>query len=98
MVTGASAGRTVLELWRMLGFDTDRIHWLGPTVPAKAVVFSCRAPLIHPWLSLRTLEAFGIQHDSVPLANRKTVRETGESPCTGMCAYTMSFRLTYFLP
>ncbi|KAJ7135871.1 hypothetical protein C8R44DRAFT_869573 [Mycena epipterygia] len=33
-------------------------------VEAETMIFSCGAVLIHPWLSLKTLEAFGIKYDA----------------------------------
>lgn len=72
VVSGAAPKDKIAELWKLLGWEHGRIHG-GQRTAAKTVVFSCRAPLVHPWLSLRTLEAFGLMSTTVPLAERKKV-------------------------
>ena len=58
----------------MLGFQHDRVHHGGRGMGAKAIISSCRYPLVHPWLSLKTLETFGLGlQGSVPLQDRKKV-------------------------
>ncbi|KAI0649538.1 hypothetical protein C8Q79DRAFT_519183 [Trametes meyenii] len=72
-VAGRTPGSAVSEMWEMLGFPSPQVHYNSPRVAAKALVFSCRAPLVHPWLSLRSLETFGLDPTSVPLEKRKKV-------------------------
>lgn len=72
VVSGAAPKDKIAELWKMLGWEHGRIHG-GQRTAAKTIVFSCRAPLVHPWFSLRTLEAFGLMTTTVPLAERKKV-------------------------
>ncbi|VDC04716.1 unnamed protein product [Peniophora sp. CBMAI 1063] len=72
VVTGRASGKAVSERWDMLGIPANSVHHRG-SVGAKAMVFSCRAPLIHPWLSYRALEKFGLNSTNVPLEKRKKV-------------------------
>ncbi|KAI0766167.1 hypothetical protein BD413DRAFT_605985 [Trametes elegans] len=72
-VTGRPPARAVEEMWTMLGLDEGRVHFGEDVVAAKAVIFSCRAPLVHPWLSMRTLETFGLDPRGEPLSQRKKV-------------------------
>ncbi|KAI0777507.1 hypothetical protein BD413DRAFT_181118 [Trametes elegans] len=73
VVTGRSPGPAVSEMWEMLGMEGSRIHYGTRRIAAKAIIFSCRSPLIHPWPSLRTLETFGLNPDGVPLDERKKI-------------------------
>jgi hypothetical protein len=76
VVTGRAGSDVVTEMWNMLGFTGQHVHHaVGSDIrlAAKTLVFSCRAPLVHPWLSLRTLETFGLDPHGVPLAERKKV-------------------------
>ncbi|KAI0671329.1 hypothetical protein C8Q78DRAFT_1069047 [Trametes maxima] len=70
-VAGRTPGSAVSEMWEMLGFSSSQVHYNSPRVAAKALVFSCRTPLVHPWLSLRSLETFGLDPTNVPLEKRK---------------------------
>ncbi|KAJ7752477.1 hypothetical protein DFH07DRAFT_825484 [Mycena maculata] len=72
VVTGRRGSKTVQQLWEYLGYDEDHVLNTKEGVEAETMVFSCRAVLIHPWLSLKALESFGIQHD-VPSATRNKI-------------------------
>lgn len=78
VLTGRKGSARVQEMWSFLGFEEglgQHVH-SRKEITADRVVFSCRTPLVHPWLSLGTLEAFGFDHAAVPLEERKMV-----SPC-----------------
>ncbi|EJD38873.1 hypothetical protein AURDEDRAFT_91769 [Auricularia subglabra TFB-10046 SS5] len=83
VVVGRRPPTAVQQMWEMLGFKASAdIHYNGGHVTAKSILFSCRAPLIHPYTSFRTLEAFGLIEPDVPLTKRKTImycsRTTGK--------------------
>ncbi|KAI0831877.1 hypothetical protein BC628DRAFT_1310600 [Trametes gibbosa] len=73
VVAGRSPGGSVAEMWEMMGLGNGKVHYGSPRVAAKTVVFSCRSPLVHPWLSLRSLELFGLDPAGVPIDRRKKV-------------------------
>ncbi|KAJ7477971.1 hypothetical protein B0H11DRAFT_2028904 [Mycena galericulata] len=74
VVTGRQGSRTVQRLWELLGYDKDHVLYKEEEVKAETMLFSCRAVLIHPWLSLKVLEMFGIEHnDDVDPGTRKQV-------------------------
>ncbi|KAK0479540.1 hypothetical protein IW261DRAFT_1336675 [Armillaria novae-zelandiae] len=61
VITGRRGNQFVQQLWEKLGFDDKHVlHSISTDVYAENMIFSCRAVLVHPFLSLRTLEAFGI--------------------------------------
>lgn len=67
---------SVAEMWSLLGFDASKVHQYQHPISAKEVMFSCRTPLVHPWLSLRVLERFGLDVGRVPIEERKKVSST----------------------
>jgi hypothetical protein len=71
VVTGRRGSKTVRRLWELLGYDRDHVLNKQEGVEADTLVFSCRAVLIHPWLSLKSLESFGIKHDRVSTTRKK---------------------------
>ncbi|KAI0781890.1 hypothetical protein C8Q75DRAFT_728354 [Abortiporus biennis] len=73
ILAGRSSTSTVSQLWEMLGWTRDRIFYGSPKVSAKNVVFSCRAPLIHPFLSYRTLELLEMGEEEVGIEDRKKI-------------------------
>ncbi|EJD46978.1 hypothetical protein AURDEDRAFT_164040 [Auricularia subglabra TFB-10046 SS5] len=85
VVTGRHPGGSVEQMWDMLGYGRQGMHYNGGCVSAKTILFSCRAPLIHPWLSLRTLEAFGLPSiPAVPVQKRKTIMYCSRSHGKGI--------------
>ena len=72
-ITGRMPDGVVAEMWDLLGFDASRVRH-KESIGAKEVIFGCRTPLSHPWLSLRSLETFGLNNTRVPLEERKKVR------------------------
>ncbi|KAJ6584386.1 hypothetical protein B0H19DRAFT_1206321 [Mycena capillaripes] len=64
--------KTVNELWSQMGFPEDHVLHSESEVAARSLIFSCRAVLVHPWLSLKTLEFLGIQR-TMPLLRRPKV-------------------------
>ncbi|KAJ7509432.1 hypothetical protein B0H11DRAFT_2421332 [Mycena galericulata] len=76
VVTGRRGSNTVQRLWELLGYDQEHILYQKEGVEAGTMVFSCRTVLIHPWLSLKTLEFFGIAHDAVSTTRNKVVYMT----------------------
>lgn len=83
VLTGWRGGPLIEEMWGFLGFSEDHILHSRNTISAQRLISSCRAPLVHPWLSLRSLESFNITHGGVPIAQRKDVvyitRSDGQS-------------------
>ncbi|KAJ7135869.1 hypothetical protein C8R44DRAFT_662094 [Mycena epipterygia] len=73
VATGRRGSRTVQRLWELLGYDSEHVLHNKAGVEAATMIFSCRAVLIHPWLSLKTLEAFGIEHNAVSTTRNKVV-------------------------
>ncbi|KAK0491801.1 hypothetical protein EDD18DRAFT_1334635 [Armillaria luteobubalina] len=61
VITGRQGNQFVQQLWERLGFDNRHVlHSISTDIYAESMIFSCRAVLVHPFLSLKTLEAFGI--------------------------------------
>jgi hypothetical protein len=76
VLTGRKGIDRIQEMWALLGFSESKgehIHSHN-VVSADRVVFSCRAPLVHPFLSLGAIETLGGPVEPVPLEDRKTVR------------------------
>lgn len=71
VVTGRKGSKTVQRLWELLGYDKEHVLYGKEGVEADTMVFSCRAVLIHPWLSLKALEFFGIDHNAVSTTRNK---------------------------
>jgi hypothetical protein len=71
VVTGRRGSKNVQQLWERLGFDEEHVLYRQDGVEAERMIFSCRAVLIHPWLSLKTLEAFGVDHTAVSTTRNK---------------------------
>lgn len=71
VVTGRRGSETVQRFWELLGYDKEHVLYSKEGVEADTMVFSCRAVLIHPWLSLKALEFFGIQHEVVSKTRNK---------------------------
>ena len=67
----------VTALWDKLVPDADNrvVHTSAQSWPihAKELIFSCRAPLIHPWFAQRLAEEAGVIKWQKPLLKRKTV-------------------------
>ncbi|KAJ7092309.1 hypothetical protein B0H15DRAFT_777465 [Mycena belliarum] len=74
VLTGREGTRAVQEMYARMGFPPERVLHLKPKVAAKEMIFSCRAVLIHPWLSLKTLELLGVRHKPVSVTRNKTVQ------------------------
>ncbi|KAJ6507609.1 hypothetical protein DFH09DRAFT_1000142 [Mycena vulgaris] len=73
VLTGEDMGdKTVIELWRQMGYSADHVLHEQATIAAERLIFSCRAVMVHPWLSLRTLELMGVPRSS-PSSNRNKV-------------------------
>ncbi len=63
VITGRQGNGFVKQLWKGLGFDNDHVLYRArKDILAERMIFSCRTVLVHPWLSLKTLEAFGIDY------------------------------------
>ncbi|KAK4693628.1 hypothetical protein P7C71_g3809, partial [Lecanoromycetidae sp. Uapishka_2] len=64
----------VRDMWEALGFEPDYVLGIGKGFVAARFIWSCRAPLIHPWPTrefLRSLEASPSQ--GVPIEDRKII-------------------------
>ncbi|KAJ6608290.1 hypothetical protein B0H10DRAFT_2068320 [Mycena sp. CBHHK59/15] len=64
VVTGRKGSKTVQQLWERLGYDKEHVLYNKHGAKAEMMIFSCRAVLIHPWLSLKTLESLGVVYMS----------------------------------
>ncbi|PBK99769.1 hypothetical protein ARMGADRAFT_918272 [Armillaria gallica] len=63
VITGRQGNGFVKQLWKGLGFDDGHVLYRArKDILAERMIFSCRTVLVHPWLSLKTLEAFGIDY------------------------------------
>ncbi|KAF7325974.1 hypothetical protein MKEN_00448300 [Mycena kentingensis (nom. inval.)] len=87
-LTGRGAANTVNEMWAAMGFPSERVLHQSQTIAAERLVYSCRAVLVHPWLSLKTLEMLGVDaQQAAPLAERRKVvymtRSDGQAHNTG---------------
>lgn len=71
VLTGREGTRAVQELYARMGFPPERVLHLQPRVAARELIFSCRAVLIHPWLSLKTLELLGVSHKPASVTRNK---------------------------
>ncbi|KAJ7366275.1 hypothetical protein DFH08DRAFT_1071826 [Mycena albidolilacea] len=60
VLTGRGGSKTVDELWSRMGYPEDHVLHGKSKMAAGRLIFSCRAPLIHPWLSLKTLKILGV--------------------------------------
>ncbi|KAJ7104557.1 hypothetical protein C8R43DRAFT_906944 [Mycena crocata] len=73
VLTGRQGSKTVQELWTQMGYSSDHVLHQLSKVEAETMIFSCRAVLIHPWLSLKTLELLGIEHMTPATTRNKVV-------------------------
>ncbi|KAJ7189111.1 hypothetical protein C8R46DRAFT_1244637 [Mycena filopes] len=71
-LTGREGQKAVKELWTQMGFPEDHVLH-GEPVAVERLVFSCRAVLVHPWLSLRALDILGVERTSPPTHIRNKV-------------------------
>ncbi|KAJ7736291.1 hypothetical protein B0H16DRAFT_122446 [Mycena metata] len=71
-LTGRAGQKTVRQMWSQMGFPESHVLHSKP-VAAETMVFSCRAVLVHPWLSSRTLELLGVERTSPPSPTRNKV-------------------------
>lgn len=73
----ASGRRNALvpRLLTKLGYDDANVHrlnsWNTRPIRARRFIFSCRAPLVHPYFALRFSERVGVRH--LPMSQRKVV-------------------------
>ncbi len=77
-ITGKEPASTVVSaLWEKLvpGSKKRVLHTSAQRWPirAKELLFSCRAPLIHPWFAHKLAEEVGVVKWQKPLADRKVV-------------------------
>jgi hypothetical protein len=77
-LTGRAANARVKGLWDAVRFDEDHVlHALGGEMSIERLFFSCKTPLIHPYLSLKTAEQMELAWTrpdfDVSLAEKKTV-------------------------
>lgn len=67
-----------MGLWNAIGFDEDHVlHAPRGEMSIERLFFSCKTPLIHPYLSLKTAEQMELAWTrpdfDVSLAEKKTV-------------------------
>ncbi|KAJ7206362.1 hypothetical protein GGX14DRAFT_643459 [Mycena pura] len=73
VLTGRGGTKTVQELWSLMGFPEDHVLHQNYNFAAERLIFSCRAILIHPWLSLKTLEIMGVPRTFPSTTRNKVV-------------------------
>ncbi|KAK9765019.1 hypothetical protein K7432_006977 [Basidiobolus ranarum] len=63
------------EMYTMMGVKSHVHYETGNRQPqsAKNLVFSCRAPLVHPYTTQRVSEMMGVDLHKVPLSKRKVI-------------------------
>ncbi|ORX88813.1 hypothetical protein K493DRAFT_290149 [Basidiobolus meristosporus CBS 931.73] len=63
------------EMYNLMGVKNHHHYQPGITQAqsAKTLIFSCRAPLIHPYTTQRVSEMMGVDIHKVPLSERKVV-------------------------
>ncbi|KAJ7846887.1 hypothetical protein B0H14DRAFT_3086249 [Mycena olivaceomarginata] len=64
---------TVNELWSRMGYPEDHVLHEKSKMAAERLIFTCRAPLIHPWLSLKNLKLLGVPRTSPSTSTRNKV-------------------------
>ncbi|KAF7319095.1 hypothetical protein HMN09_00245800 [Mycena chlorophos] len=72
-LTGRLGTRLVQQMWDKMGFPDERLIHSSKSIAADQLVFSCRALLVHPWLSLKTLELLGVGDRQTPAPQRNKV-------------------------
>ncbi|PWY96189.1 hypothetical protein BO94DRAFT_551903 [Aspergillus sclerotioniger CBS 115572] len=71
---GRGGDKSVKELWQSLGYPEQHVLHRDTSFVASQMIWSCRAPLVHPWLthqSLSLLAPDSLHH--VPLSDRKVI-------------------------
>ncbi|GAA5907870.1 hypothetical protein JCM6882_004578 [Rhodosporidiobolus microsporus] len=71
----SSNSSLVPALWGRLGFPPPQVLHTPDSekVVARRLVWSCRTPLVHPWLSLRMVEMYGLLNKGKISETRKKV-------------------------
>ncbi|KAJ7868749.1 hypothetical protein B0H14DRAFT_304211 [Mycena olivaceomarginata] len=73
VLTGRGGSKTVNELWSRMGYPEDHVLHEKSKMAAERLIFTCRAPLIHPWLSLKSLKLLGVPRTSPSTSTRNKV-------------------------
>ncbi|KAF8194338.1 hypothetical protein K438DRAFT_1588126 [Mycena galopus ATCC 62051] len=73
VMTGKSGSGTVDQMWSQMGYPENRVLHNNPSIAAQRLIFSCRVPLIHPWLSHKTLDSLGVPRTSPTTTRNKVV-------------------------
>lgn len=72
--------QTTCDLWEALGYMPDKILEPDSGIVAAQFIWSCRAPLIHPWPTREFLRSLGASpSQGVPLEDRKVMMYMGRS-------------------
>lgn len=70
VATGREGHKSVEEFWSYLGYPADQVLHSDTSFVASQLIWSCRAPLIHPWLSQRSLSL--LSPDSLQPVDKST--------------------------
>lgn len=74
VATGREGSRVVNELWSSLGYAPNRLLHLDTSFVASRLIWSCRTPLVHPWLTMKSLSMlYPPTIRQVPISDRKAV-------------------------
>ncbi|QSZ29372.1 hypothetical protein DSL72_003886 [Monilinia vaccinii-corymbosi] len=74
IATGRKSSPSVRDMWSMLGYAPDKMIHKNTNFVASKLIWSCRAPMAHPWLIRRLISLLHPNSLSgLPVAERKTV-------------------------
>ena len=66
ILTGSKEQESVRSLLNLMGFPPERHLHYGPPFVASRLFWSCRAPLIHPWMTYQFLDMLGLDPAKAP--------------------------------
>ncbi|GLA02033.1 hypothetical protein AnigIFM60653_001327 [Aspergillus niger] len=70
VATGREGHKSVEEFWSYLGYAANQVLHRDTSFVASQLIWSCRAPLIHPWLTQRSLSL--LSPDSLQPVDKST--------------------------
>ncbi|PYI09792.1 hypothetical protein BO78DRAFT_404683 [Aspergillus sclerotiicarbonarius CBS 121057] len=74
IATGREGDSSVKDLWSSLGYPADHVLHRDTSFVASQLIWSCRAPLVHPWLTQKSLSLLAPESlHPVPLSDRKVI-------------------------
>lgn len=74
IASGREGESAVNDLWSTLGYPFDRRFHNSTDFVAMKLIWSCRAPLVHPWLTRKSLSLIHSESlNRLPITDRKIV-------------------------